>query len=183
MPEGNISSVEHVMKRLVCSFAVAIACLSATALPSRATTIDVPPGGTFSDYFVDPSSSVNFTDTYTIDMLTAGTINVSGVSFSMEPFTLSLAGLTFSYVPPPAVGEPTNFSALGYLGVGDYTLTVTGTAPKGDFSNYAGSVVLDPAPLPGTLALFVGGLGLLGLLAWHKNRKTRSTAVSLEVTC
>ena len=37
---------------------------------------------------------------------------------------------------------------------------------------------LDPTPLPATLPLFAGGLGMLGMIARRKNRRTKSLAAA-----
>jgi len=68
------------------------------------------------------------------------------------------------------------------LGGTQYYLLLTGTAAAGANSgilSYSGNISTTGAsnvggtPLPGTLALFAGGLGLLGFTGWRKRNKER----------
>ena len=51
------------------------------------------------------------------------------------------------------------------LAAGEYVLQVAGQATSGNGGTYAGNLGITPVPLPGSLALLVGGLGLIGGLA------------------
>ena len=59
---------------------------------------------------------------------------------------------------------------------GSYFLKVTGTA--GENLTYSGTLGLSPIPLPGTIALFVGGLGLLGFAGARKGRRSGRIAAA-----
>ncbi len=68
------------------------------------------------------------------------------------------------------VGGPVDYTAtmLHTIAAGDYILQVRGEATTG--SSYAGTVTFTPVPLPGTLALMLSGLGLLGGVLFARGR-------------
>lgn len=115
---------------------------------------------------------------------TASASFLSGASFSFDlaaggaSDVLSFTGLTASSGDVLFNGNVVNFSDLGGLAPGVYTLftfdalnAYTGTLVvgtglggySGDFIYNANSIQLNVVPEPGTLALVVGGLGLLVL--------------------
>ena len=70
--------------------------------------------------------------------------------------------------------------------VGTFLLTVTGTAGAG-FGNFGANFTasgltssITETPIPGSLVLFLSGLGLLGFWGWAKGRKGGSGSASFE---
>jgi len=175
------------MKRLICSAAVASALLAATAIPSGANTInlgDIPPTATIGG---NSSVATTYDTTWTFTLPTAENVVIQGSDFNIAPFTLT--GLTFSIssLPAPALGSFSNFTGMGTLAAGTYNLLVSGTGGSGG-SVYSGTITgssgVTATPIPGALALFASGLGLLGFSGWNKRRKARSGSASLEaVAC
>jgi hypothetical protein len=68
------------------------------------------------------------------------------------------------------VGEPIDYTAtmLNTIAAGDYILQIRGEAAAG--SSYSGTITFAPVPLPGSLALLLSGLGLLGVLGAQRRR-------------
>jgi len=69
------------------------------------------------------------------------------------------------------VGGPVDYTAtmLKPIAAGDYILQIRGEATTG--SSYSGTVTFAPVPLPGTLALLLSGLGLLGAVIIAPGRR------------
>jgi hypothetical protein len=166
------------MKRLICSAAVASALLAVTAIPSGAGTIDL--------LGMSSVAGTAYDTTYSFNLPTTETVMVAGAEFNIAPFTIT--GLPFSVTstPPPSFGNPSLFDASGSLGPGNYSLTVMGTGGTAliPISLYAGFITtsgsVSPVPIPGTLVLFLSGLGLLGFWGWTKGRKGGLGSASLE---
>ena len=68
------------------------------------------------------------------------------------------------------VGGPIDYTAtmLNTIAAGDYILQIRGEAAAG--SAYSGTITFAPVPLPGTLALLLSGLGLLGVVGMQRRR-------------
>ena len=172
------------MKRFICSAAVASALLAATAIPSGAATIDL------TGFSTEPSTV--YDDTYNFTLPTTETVSVSGAEFNIASMTLT--GLSFSVPTTPTtttVGSAGSFFGSGSLGPGTYSLVVAGTGGTpvpGNISLYSGfidtsgSLGPSPVPIPGALALFASGLGLLGFWSRTKGRKAGLGSASLEAT-
>ncbi len=169
---------------LICSAAIASAMLAATAIPSRAATIV--------DVVETPlTGAVNFT--YDITLSAASTLTVNGFEANIGDFVAALSTQGGSLITSASQmpSSPPFFFMLGpeMLAAGTYVLSVTGTdAPPGGFgvkvSDTSNTISLTPTPIPGTLVLFVSGLGLLGFWGWNKGRKAGSDSGSLEaVAC
>ncbi len=174
------------MKRLICSAAVASALLAATAIPSGANTVnlgDIPPTATIGG---NSSVATTYDTTWTFTLPTAEDVKIQGSEFDIAPFTLT--GLTFSItsLPAPTLGSLSNFTGAGTLAAGTYNLLVSGTGGSIG-SLYSGTITgtaVTATPIPGALALFASGLGLLGFWGRNKRRKAGSGSASLEaVAC
>jgi hypothetical protein len=157
------------MKRLICSAAVASALLAAGAIPSSAATIGLFGLSTESDTVYDDTYSFHVSAAENV-MIAGGEDNITGFNIS-APFTVTYTG--------------DSFSGMGVLGIGNYSVVVSGTGNPGTlgYSFYGGAIKgtnITPTPIPGTLALFASGLGLLGFWSWNKRRKARSGSASLE---
>jgi len=175
------------MKRFICSAAIASALLAAATDSSRASTFDIFYNGSI-------TSSASVTQDWTLDLTAAGTVTVnSGHYFDTSPFSISFASFhspapTISYAAP-------SFSCTANcvlsLAAGAYDFTVTGNGSASSFyggsftysgTGAAGSATVAPTPIPGALALFATGLGLLGFWAWTKGRKSSSAPLE-AVAC
>lgn len=80
-----------------------------------------------------------------------GDVTFSSVSLNgtLSPLTATTTGYSFSF---------SNLSS------GNYQLSVAGFAPVG-LNAYAGSVLAQPVPEPGTVTMLLAGLGLMGAMA------------------
>ena len=174
------------MKRLICSAAVASALLAATAIPSGAASVGL--------FGMSTEANTTYDDTYMIHVSTPETVMISGGEFNIADFSISgPISLTFSPGPPPTpsttpAGTGEFFSGSAMLAAGNYTFVVTGTGNPGTpfgYSSYGGAISgpdmsITATPIPGSLVLFVSGLGLLGFWGWAKGRKGGSGSASME---
>jgi hypothetical protein len=170
------------MKAIFCSAAVA-ALLSALSVgPCSASTVtdpDVPGSFVSGNAFNNTTgSSVSFTDFYIVDPTFEFDITFTAVTPVLSKAVTSLVAELFSGTPTgphtpvggafPIADLP---ATLDDLSAGDYYLQITGGEPARSKSSYADEIDISAAPIPGTLALFVTGLGFIGLLAWNRGRK------------
>jgi hypothetical protein len=160
------------MKRLICFAAVASALFAATSVPSRADTIDM--------LGMSSVPGTVYDTTYSFHLPTTETVSISGAEFNIDPFTIT-GPFSVSFTPPPAFGSASLFNGFETLAAGTYSFLVTGTGgttSPGNISLYSGFITtsgaISPVPIPGSLALFATGLGLLGVWGWTKKRKTGS---------
>ena len=179
------------MKRLICSAAVASALLAATAVPSVAATISI--------MGMSAGNPATYDDIYTFHLTTPTsakeTVTVAGGEFNIANFNITgPSGFSLMTSPSPttsnAAGVSGFFSGSALLGSGNYSFTVTGTGIPGTpfgFSAYNGNIsangkmgTLTPTPIPGTLVLFLSGLGVLGFWGWTKGRKGGLGSASME---
>jgi len=169
------------MKRLVCSAAIATALLGASAIPSRASTFENYGANFDGSPPLDFSLGTVFTLKSSESVTVAG--SVSGISSSA--YTLSFGTLGG---PPSTTISTSNWSFTETLAAATYELLFAGTAPAGVASSYSGTITIgssaggDPpaAPIPGSLVLFLSGLGLLGFWGWTKGRKAGLGSAPLE---
>ena len=173
------------MKRLICSAAVASALLAATAVPSGAASIGL--------FGMSAASPATYDDTYSFKVSGAPEmVVIAGSEFNIANFAIS-GPFSVTTTPSPttsaAAGIYGNFFASDTLGPGNYSFVVTGTGSPGTpigFSYYAGSIngssisSVSPVPIPGTLVLFLSGLGVLGFWGWTKGRKGGLGSASME---
>jgi hypothetical protein len=92
-------------------------------------------------------------------------ININNQLFSSETFSdLASADAYFSnnFIPLTLVAGPNDIRLF---------LTETMSSGEGFTITYAAADT-SSAPLPGTLPLFVSGLGALGLLVWRRKRRS-----------
>jgi hypothetical protein len=168
------------MKRLICSAAVASALLAATAVPSGAVSVfdTVGPGA--------------FDLTYTFTTTGSPLVISNGSEYNIGPFDFKITEGTKTVFDVSNSGPPMSMSfcmspgCSESFGPATFLLTVTGTAGAG-FGNFGANFTssgltssITPTPIPGTLALFASGLGLLGFWGWNKRRKTGSGSDSFE---
>ena len=179
------------MQKLCCVAVSAAALLWASAMPSSAATITwVAQSGTglssFQETSVKAGGSVNTSGalTYASDWMefyiggtTGGTALVDelGNGFLDEMYEIS----TSAGGSPITGGGPylaTNTPTFITLSTGvDYFLGLSAAPPlsgfgSSDFSVYVADVA--KSPLPGTLVLFAGGLGLLAFAGLRKSGKS-----------
>jgi hypothetical protein len=171
------------MKRFICSAAVASALLAATVVPSGAVTV----GDTFASS--GPSDPVSFDLTYNFTttgsplvMSAASETNITDFSF-----VLTKGGTIQSstFVSSPAFDI--FCSDCTVMTAGTFVLTVMGIAETASGGNFTATFSapgltssISQTPIPGTLVLFVSGLGLLGFWGFSKGRKAESGTTSLE---
>jgi hypothetical protein len=137
-----------------------------------------------------------FSDTYQFDVTAPPTFNT--VSFSetsvggtLNNLLISLysCGLTAcdlgtgslvtsSSTNVGVISQEVSISAAG-LNAGYYYVDISSSGAAEATDSYAGDLSISPAPLPGTLALFAGGLGLLGFARGRKSRKDGRALSSL----
>lgn len=150
-----------------------IAACAAITMAGAASAAVVPGGdlgslsATPSQFFSlsTPVASGSFEDSYTFSV--GGNSDIIG---SLGAYT---QGLSFTQVwldgvsvVPTAVKTDYGFSFAG-IGEGTHTLKIAGTVTGGFLNGYGGSVYATPAavPEPESLALVLGGLGIVGMVA------------------
>jgi hypothetical protein len=154
------------MNRVLGYLAVASALLTASIVPSRASTIalgDIPPTASISSF------SDNLDTTYTFTLGPGDAIDVFGKEFYS---TFLINGVTPTLTA--LIGGGNTFFYTEVLPPGPESFTLAAAGGPGFF---AGSV--SAVPISGTLVLFASGLVLLGFWCWGKGRGSRSDALEL----
>ncbi len=189
------------MRSLYC-FGAAAALLGASVLPSGATTItatstSTPPGASIG-LGSSPFSTLtftadgSFTDFFNFEPTASGQLTANaleGTSFGsnvINPFTISLVQVSPNTVlgsnSTPSNGSNTESVSIGGIAVTggvEYYVEVTGDVTATNVSStdpldIDGNVTLQPAPLPGALALF--GSALVGFWGCVRRRKSKDAA-------
>jgi hypothetical protein len=159
------------MKRLICSAAVASVLLGASVIPSGASTV-IPTDASFTETVATPFAVSNG-----FDLTSTETVNIAG-STAIPVFTVTLTEPT---PPPVAISVISGvWNETFTLAAGAYSLMFAGTAPVGT-SGYTGQITIgavSTTPIPGALALFASGLGLLGFWGLTKGRKASPEATA-----
>jgi hypothetical protein len=150
------------VKKLLLGFAVA-ATLAAPAAFAADQLVNIVGG--YSSFNETPSILEGGNDVITFTGLVAGDYNfLLTVSSQYVPdFAGSLNGLAATASFPLA---NTVFLALGSASSAPFVLTLTGTPGSGAL--YSGEITVTPVPEPETLALMLGGLGVVGFVAGHR---------------
>jgi hypothetical protein len=171
------------MKRYLCSAAGAVALLAAVAMPSvgNASVISVvgyggstaPVGSGTQEVgaaFIG-TSALTYADDYLTFTIApsneGGSVQVDDLVLGFAGEVWKLTGGPVSYGPLAANNVPVSVLLdTGYTYTLAFSSGVPTPGPLG-ISSYS----LSLAPLPGALALFAGGLGLLGFAGLRKGRK------------
>jgi hypothetical protein len=158
------------MKQIIKSIAVAGVLLAASIASAAASTLLVTLGG------VD---QLSYNTSYSFDLSSSEPVTINGGGFDIGSFKIS-GPITVTTDPSPTTTTGGVFSFFGEatLGPGDYTIKITGTGSSG--FNFYGGTVVDPAPIPGTLALLLGGLVLLCFWGWSGRTKNSSTGLAAQ---
>jgi hypothetical protein len=174
---------------------------SGTCNPSSLNLGTLGPGSTASFSDTGITSTSTLTQDWLFDLSAPATI-VIGVSqyvatqtnqelfpFSIELFKGSPTGTavpgTLDALLAPGLGLQTVSFLTSLLTTGDYYIQIVeALVHSGGQATYTGNLSLSGStttvgstPLPGTLALFAGGLGLLGFVRSRKRKTHKSTAV------
>ena len=177
------------------STSLALAFLLACAGLANASTSSLTFSPTGTAAFSNSFASSTFDDFYTFSIpeATIGTVTataVSGISFSFAPISVYdsviFASISiFSGTPTSGTAVTSlsgflnllqpNFAAAAAatnLSPGNFYLEITGIATNGVTGNYAGNVNLftTPVPEPGSYALLLAGLGLMGTIARRRSK-------------
>ncbi|MBI3156779.1 MAG: PEP-CTERM sorting domain-containing protein [Burkholderiales bacterium] len=96
------------------------------------------------------------------------TRGIAGLSASTGAFALTGSPITTTSGPITVTTQVLAGAAV--LAAGNYTLTVSGTGITGASASYGGNIVATPVPEPGTYAMLVAGLGIVGLLVMRRRR-------------
>jgi len=182
---------------------VGAAMLASTAFASAAdigfsktltlTSVDDIFNGDFEHTFTAADKGKTFLDVYTFDIPTS----ILGASFS-SPATfrgkMATSDVSFSafdlYSSSGAKVATGEFSSLGggvftgwdagaintELGMGRYSLQVSGTVLGSSGGFYNGSVTVSPVPEPETWGMTVSGLAAVGLMARRRRAKSTKSA-------
>lgn len=159
-----------------------------------AISLGLAAGGSFADGVLGPlapsasfSNTVTgpFTDIWTFDLGTPSVVAASitnvEVSFNsvsvggIQGFSAWLNGVQLfgptSSVSQNGVTVTTQVVAGGTtLPAGIYQLKVSGTGISGANASYGGNIVATPVPEPGSHAMLLAGLGVLGFIAARRQR-------------
>lgn len=115
----------------------------------------------------------SFTDTATftltsLSVLNGGVISALNGNQDVDFLSISISGpsgtFAFTQLSPDPVEVWSTPTAGFVLAPGGYTLTLTGVNSAGGGS-YAGTLAVTPVPEPTSLALLLGGLGVVGFVS------------------
>ncbi len=133
---------------------------------------------TTTDFDVPASAAGFFTDTFQFSLSTLstfGALATSSITSISEFLDIELvgstSGTTYDIAGVFSVAEYTEVStgAPTWLSAGDYVLSISGIA--GDISTgYTVNTVTSPVPEPSSIALMLGGLGLVGFMAARRKK-------------
>lgn len=124
-----------------------------------------PTAGSFTDIFT-------FSLTGAVPFFANGSITSALNGNQDVDFTsIRLSGPGGNFNFSQLLGDPFelwSLSTAGVLTAGAYTLTVMGTNSAA-IGSYGGNFAVTPVPEPGTLALLLGGLGVVGYLGKRRS--------------
>ncbi len=104
------------------------------------------------------------------------------VGYASGPFSLGAGLLPFMFVSNGGPSVANDGLASWEMNIGYFLLSKTsalvylddwGAGPDSDFDDLVFRVDVAPVPLPATLPLLFGGLGMLGVLGWRSKRTAR----------
>jgi hypothetical protein len=160
------------MKSFLIASALSIASLSAFAIPQDLGTLDDDTAA-FSARFAAGQASSLFSKVYSFTLTStdpqSAVVNLTWTDGSADP-AKQLANLVAHLTGGSLTDELIDTNLRDYvsfagLGLGDYTLTITGEIIGAKASGYGGTLTLTPVPEPESLALALAGLGAVGFLA------------------
>jgi hypothetical protein len=133
--------------------------------------------------FASTKPPATFSDSVNFDLISSGALVTDSLLIS------GITGLKISLYNDTAgsyVFSCTSHCALtdtfaGLTKSDDYSLIISGqtSGPGGSSSTVFGSLSVTAVPEPGTTALLIAGLGLLGLTAWRRRRRDDSSSALL----
>jgi len=192
----GFSRIQTIVKSSVRGFSTAAVALAALAVVQQASAANLVTDGNFDNGFTGWSQfgNLGFTSTQTGGPTgTYAHVGPVGSDGYLSQIVATQAGSTyiFSFSVENDGGAPNDFSAfLNFTPVKSYvnadpfgwttysdTFTATGATLVGfsfrqDPSYYdITGVSVSPVPLPGALALFAGGMAVLGGVGWKRRRK------------
>jgi hypothetical protein len=130
--------------------------------------------------FSSTKPPASFTDYLDFDLSTVDSISNAIFDFGVKNFTVQLQEKSGSTWIDVGGLSTVPFDNYGTLSSGDYRLDITGktTGPSGTSSILLGALSVAAVPEPGSLAMILAGVGLLGVYQW---RRRKSAEHSLSV--
>lgn len=158
------------IRQLSAAVAMCVASSGALALDGSITLMDG--SGSFSNTV----AAGTFADTFSFTLgtaasdLAASVISFASLSRDIDFSSITLTGPALAATPFTHSGfdpgpEVWSLSLTGPLQTGLYTLSLAGSNVGTKFASYAGTVEVTPVPEPGTGALVLAGLGVVGFVA------------------
>ncbi len=152
---------------------VAAAALAATAHTAFANDVTDSPAFTgLTATFAALHTAGAFTDTFTFTLPGITSADVSVVTIGAGAANIDFASATLNGMPLALTTDFTGFVELAYTPAafavtGPLTLIINGTS--GANASYSGTLNVSAVPEPATLALMLGGLGILGFVARRRS--------------
>jgi hypothetical protein len=138
----------------------------------------VSAGNSYGYSFTSTKPPASFLDAVNFDLTTAADVSNLIFGYGVKGLTVELLDLS----NPLVTFTPSTSPGQNYvLGAGDYALDITGktVGPKGTNSMVLGQLSIAAVPEPGTLAMIVAGIGLLGVYGWRRRSKSAGQSLSL----
>lgn len=167
------------IKAVALAAVLAVGSSGALALDDDLGTIDSSSasfsntvGSGFTDTWTFSLSSLSYVAASLTNVESAlgsfATGGIAGLAASTDTFTLT--GSPIISTSGPVTVTTQVLAGTAVLSAGSYTLTVSGTGITGSSASYGGNIVATPVPEPGTYAMLMAGLGVVGLLVMRRRR-------------
>lgn len=159
------------MVRTIKALAVAALLMIGGTLSSQATTIGIgeqpcAPCTITTDFTLPVSESIS---------ILLGVLPADAIAplVTIQGGPLPLPSTTIALTPSSGPDGIEDYTAVyGALLAGSYVLTTSADAVSLSGNVSFGTSDPPSTPIPGSLALFLGGLGLIGIFAWTKGRRS-----------
>jgi len=164
------------MKRAAILFLGTVAGVAAFSVANANGTdnLGTVTAGSYPYFFVSTKPPAKFIDFVDFDLSTAASVADFVLGFGVKGLAVQLQENGISGWTNVGLTSSLPYDNYGTLSAGDYRLDITGktTGPKGTSSLVFGELNVAAVPEPGSLAMILAGIGLLGAYQWRRRHKS-----------